>query len=80
MAPDAPRQPHREPPAARSEIGDRRPFGHMERIHHLIGLLPRLAIRRLEQPEILRREQAWIAPSTLPGTLEYPSPLDWLDA
>ncbi len=60
-APDTPRQPHGEPTSARPEIGDRRPFGHMECIHHLIRFLPCLAIGRLEQPQILRREQAWIA-------------------
>ena len=58
---DTTRQPHREPPAARAEIDDRRALRHVQCVHHLIGFLPCLAVRRLEQPEILRSEQPRIA-------------------
>src|SRR5688572_2909963 len=57
----APSKANREPPATRSDVGDRRPFSDAQRIHHLIGFLPRLTIWRLEQPEILRIEQPRIA-------------------
>ncbi len=49
----APRETNCEPSAARSEIRDDGAVGHVQRIHHLIRLLPRFAIGRLEQSEIL---------------------------
>ena len=44
----------------------------MKRVHHLIRLLPRLAIRRLQQAEVLRGEQPWRAPAFL-GRLRWPA-------
>ena len=66
---DAPREPDREPSAARSEVGDDGAFRDVQRIHHLIGLLPRLAIGRFEQSEILRSEQPRLASPALPAVL-----------
>ena len=43
------------PPAPRSATTD--PSAMLQRVHDLIGLLPLIAIGRLEQAEILRREQ-----------------------
>ena len=55
---DPARQPHREPAAAGAEVGDDAAFADLQRVHDLIGPLPRVAIRSLEQPEILRAETA----------------------
>ena len=55
---DPAREPRREPAATGADVGDRRAFGDVQRIHHLIRLLPGFAIRRLEQADVLRREEA----------------------
>ena len=39
-------------------VGSDTAFAHVERIHHLLGFLPGLAIGRLEQAEIQWREQS----------------------
>ena len=54
---DATRQTDREPAAARAEIGDHRPFGELERVHDLFGLLPLIAVGALEQAQVERWEE-----------------------
>jgi len=54
---DALGQLQREPAAGGAEFGDLRSLRDPERVHDLIGLLPLLAVRRFEQPEILGAEQ-----------------------
>ena len=54
---DAARQAHGEPAAAGAEVGDDAAVADLERVHDLIGPLPRVAIRTLEQAEVLRRKQ-----------------------
>ncbi len=57
---DALGEPQREPAAGGAELGDLRAFSDADRVHDLIGLLPLIAIGRLEQPEILRAEQTGV--------------------
>ena len=54
---DPARQPHREPAAARAEIGHDGAISDPERVHDLFGLIPVVAIGCFERPEVLRREQ-----------------------
>src|SRR5262249_14919087 len=70
---DPPREAQREPSARGAELGHHSTFGNADRVHDLLRLLPLVAIRRLEQPEILRLEQTPLglrlgrAPSALLG-------------
>jgi hypothetical protein len=48
---DTLRQPDREPAAAGPDVRHARALGNAEPVHHLIGLLPVVAIRPLEQSE-----------------------------
>ena len=54
---DAASQMDREPAGAGADVCDRRAVRDAERIHDLVGLLPRLPVGSFEQPEILGREQ-----------------------
>src|SRR5260221_9289302 len=51
-----PRKSNREPATSRAEIRYRAVFRDLQRIHYLLALLPGFAIRRLEQTQILPRE------------------------
>ena len=57
VGPDAARQLNREPAGAGADVGDRRAVRDPQRVHDLVGLLPRVAIGPFEQAEILRRKQ-----------------------
>src|SRR6187401_2805348 len=54
---DAASEPHREPAAARADVRDLRAIGNAELVHHLLGLLPLVAIRAFEQAQFLRLEE-----------------------
>jgi len=57
VRPDAARQLHGEPAAAGAQIGDDIAFADLEGVHNQVRLLPLLAIGRLQEAEIGRREQ-----------------------
>jgi len=57
VRPDAPGETDGEPAASGTEVGDDSAVGDAERIHDLIGFLPGVAIRCLEQAEVRRQEQ-----------------------
>src|SRR5688572_8691395 len=57
VRPDPVRQPDGEPPTTCTEVSDDASFRDLEEVHDLIGALPCVPIRTLEQAEVLRREQ-----------------------
>ena len=57
VRPDPARQADREPAAARADVGDAGAVRDLQQVHDAVRLLPLVAIRRLEQDELFRREQ-----------------------
>ena len=57
VRPDTAGEPDREPAAGSADLGDHRAVGDVQRVHDLIGLLPLIAIRRLEESEIQGSEE-----------------------
>jgi len=58
---DAGGQSNRKPPAACAEVSDRASVRDEQRVHHLIGPLPRVAVGALEHPELFRRKEDPVA-------------------
>jgi hypothetical protein len=55
---DAAREANREPAAGRADFRDDRSVRDVQHVHDLIGLLPLITIRRFQEPQVHRREEA----------------------
>src|SRR5438105_4953746 len=56
VAPHAAREANGEPSAGGAQIGGHAAFGDLQRVHDLVGFLPRFAVGRFEQADIGRRK------------------------